>query len=29
MINSHKIYKDSFWVGVWHSEEISKLEYLK
>lgn len=29
MINIHIVYKDSFWVGIWHSEEISKLEYLK
>lgn len=29
MINSHKVYCNSKWVGIWHSEKIANLEYLK
>lgn len=28
-IKNHKIYHNNFWIGIWHSEEIGNLEYLK
>lgn len=29
VINAHRAHCDSFWIGLWYSEEIGNLEYLK
>lgn len=29
VINAHRTHCDSFWIGLWYSEEIGNLEYLK
>lgn len=29
VINTHRAHCDSFWIGLWYSEEIGNLEYLK